>query len=213
LGEPTPAAGAILIVDSDRHGRRHVAELLQRVGFETCELGTGEGVLAACAEARPALVILEVPLPELNGYEVCRQLRETHGETIPILFLTGERTESFDKVAGLLVGADDYVVKPFDPAELIARVRRLTARAAVDPPSRRAPIPAELGALTQRENEVLKLLTQGYRQSEIARDLYISPRTVATHIQHILKKLDVHDRTQAVALTLQRGPVGGLPTP
>jgi two-component system, LuxR family, response regulator FixJ len=199
--------GPIFVADEDEDYRTLVSQLLERAGFTTRALPTGEDVLAAVAEERPALVVLDVALPGLNGYEVCRQLRDTYGETISIVFVSGARTEPFDRVAGLLVGADDYIVKPFDSAELIARVRRLAARHAPNlEPTRPDP---ELEALTPREREVLTLLTEGYRQSEIARKLVISPRTVATHIQRVLKKLHVHERAQAVALALRaNGEVG-----
>jgi DNA-binding NarL/FixJ family response regulator len=144
-------------------------------------------------------------MPGLNGYEVCRQLRDLYGDALAILFVSGERTEGFDRSAGLIVGADDYLVKPVDPDELIARVRRLVDR----PPSESAEVGAtgRLRSLTPREHEVLALLSSGYRQEEIANRLVISPRTVATHIQHILGKLEVRSRAQAIALAL--GQEGG----
>lgn len=110
-----------------------------------------------------------------------------------MIFLSGERTESFDRVAGLLVGADDYLVKPFDPDELAARVRAVLRRAQ---PS----VPAPLQSLTRRELEVLRLLADGLDQRQIAAELVISAKTVGTHIERILGKLGVHSRAQAVAL-------------
>src|SRR5207245_3109467 len=135
-------------------------------------------------------------LPGVTGYEVCHQLRATYGEFLPIVFVTGERTETGDCVAGLLVGADDYVVKPFDPGELIARVRRRVARSVARGSSAYGNSAFEL---TGREGEVLRLLAQGLDQETIAHQLVLSPKTVATHIQRILPKLGVSSRTQAVA--------------
>lgn len=80
-----------------------------------------------------ALVVLDVNIPGISGYEICRRLRDEFGPALPILFLSGERTESFDKVAGLLVGGDDYLVKPFSPDELVARVQKLAGRAQGQP--------------------------------------------------------------------------------
>jgi two-component system nitrate/nitrite response regulator NarL len=94
-------------------------------------------------------------------------------------------------VAGLLVGGDDYLVKPFDPNELLARVRRLL-------PSRLAG-GETTRTLTRRELDVLSLLVEGLSQPEIAERLFISPKTVGKHIEHILSKLGVHNRAQAVA--------------
>lgn len=188
------------VVDDDTGFRLFVAGVLGRAGYRTCEFETGDSALSAAAGERPAAVVLDVHVPGLNGYEVCRQLRDLHGETLPILFVSGERTEGFDVAAGLLLGADDYLVKPVDPAELVARVRRLVGRPTSNGDG--ASEGDKLATLTQREREVLELLAEGYRQDEIASKLVISPKTVGTHIQRILGKLDVRNRTQAVALAL-----------
>jgi DNA-binding response OmpR family regulator len=78
----------------------------------------------AAEEVRPALVVLEVRLGDVSGYEICRRLREDHGESLPILFVSGDRTDASDRVEGLLVGADDYLAKPIAADELVARVQR-----------------------------------------------------------------------------------------
>ena len=137
--------------------------------------------------------MLDVSLPGCSGYEVCSRLRQTFGQTIGIVFLSGERTESLDHVAGLLLGADDYVAKPFDPDELVARVRAILRRGAHEVPKQRS-------GLTRREQQVLQLLAEGQAQAEIASELVISTKTVGTHIEHILAKLEVRSRAQAVAL-------------
>src|SRR5262249_54045999 len=113
----------------------------------------------------------------------------------------GERTEALDRAAGLLIGADDYLTKPVDPAELIARISRLVDRPRSNGGSSSSN--GKLDALTKRESEVLDLLAEGLRQEEIADRLVISPKTVATHIQRILNKLEVRSRAQAVALALR----------
>jgi DNA-binding NarL/FixJ family response regulator len=136
---------------------------------------------------------LEVALPGLSGYEVCHQLRNEFGDALPIVFLSGDRTEPFDRVAGLLIGADDYLVKPFALDELLARVRRLARRTAPVPP-------AVASKLTNREMEVLRLLADGLDQDEIARQLFITRKTVGTHIENTMRKLGVRNRAQAVAL-------------
>ena len=98
-------------------------------------------------------------------------------------------------MAGLLVGADDYLVKPFAPDELIGRVRALTRR------GRAAISNGVTWGLTRREDEVLRLLASGLRQEEIASRLVVSPRTVGAHIQNVLRKMGATSRTQAVALS------------
>ena len=107
------------------------------------------------------------------------------------MFLSGDRTESFDRVAGLLIGADDYMTKPFDADELIARVTRMLER--LDS-SLAQSLEADRFGLTPRECEVLGLLVDGLYQPEIAERLYLSPKTVGTHIQRIMGKMGVKSR-------------------
>jgi|SRR5215211_1860575 len=115
----------------------------------------------------------------------------------------GRAAGAFDRVAGLLIRADDYVVKPFDPDELLARIRAVLRRARPVGTAEDVSSAADL-QLTPREQEVLRLLAGGTRQLDIAGELFISPKTVATHIQRILGKLGVHSRAEAVALAHQR---------
>ena len=191
----------ILLVDDDPAMRELISGLLEQAGFPTRHASTGEEALAAVGRSRPLLVILDVRLPGVSGYEVHHELRSRFGVDLPIIFISGERVESLDRAGGLLLGADDYVVKPFAPDELVARVRRLVARSSAGP-AREEP------RLTQREGEVLRLLANGQSQPEIAKELFISPKTVATHIQHILAKLGVHSRAQAVAVAHRDGLLG-----
>ena len=198
-----PAAelqGTIFVVDDDEGFRSYVADLLENAGYRTEQLDNGSAVLAAAAADQPAAVVLDVQLPGLNGYEVCRELRDRFGDEVRVLLVSGERTDALDRSAGLLLGADDYMVKPVDGGELIARVRRL-----VTPSVEGSGTPdARLDLLTKRERQVLELLAEGRQQDEIARELVISPKTVATHIQRILGKLEVRSRAQAVAVALRR---------
>jgi DNA-binding NarL/FixJ family response regulator len=193
--------GGILLVDDNEGFRSFVSELLESIGYATAQLSSGSAVLPAVAEKRPAAILLDVQLPDLNGYEVCRELRNRYGDSIAIVFISGERTEALDRAGGLLLGADDYLVKPVDPGELIARVTRLVARPRSNGNGTRTN--GRLESLTQREHEVLDLLAEGLRQEEIADRLVISSKTVATHIQRILGKLEVRSRAEAVALVLR----------
>jgi DNA-binding NarL/FixJ family response regulator len=182
----------ILVADADDVFRDETARSLAAAGFEVVEAASGEEALAAILHTGAALAILEVRLPGISGYEVCRRLREEHGDRVPIVFVSGDRVEASDRVAGLLVGADDYVVKPAAQDEIVARVRRQLERA---PGRGREPA----ARLTAREHEVLGLLASGLGPTQIASALAISPRTVATHVEHIYAKLGVHTRAQAVA--------------
>jgi len=190
----------ILIVEDDPAVREHVAAVLQHAGFETETAETGDAALDAAGAKRPTLVLLGVRLPDMSGYTVCRALREQNPDSVPIIFLSGERTEWFDRVGGLLLGADDYIVVPFVPDELVTRVRTLLRRA--DRPVREGPM---RWSLTARESEVLRLLADGLSQADIAGRLFISSKTVATHIEHILEKLEVRSRAQAVAFAYREG--------
>jgi DNA-binding NarL/FixJ family response regulator len=196
----------VLVVNGNPVAAQEIAEILVGAGLEARTETSGEGALALATGSRPHAVILEVRLSGVvSGYEVLRELRHRYGERLPIMFVSEERAEPFDRVAGLLLGADDYVVKPFAPEEFIARVRRMVIRSASNDPG------AVGTKLTRREAEVLQLLTSGLTQQEIANQLVISESTVASHIEHILEKLDVHSRAQAVALALRSGLVG-VPT-
>jgi DNA-binding NarL/FixJ family response regulator len=118
------------------------------------------------------------------------------------VFLLGDRTQPIDRAAAFLVGGDDYVVKPFESDELLARVRRLLVRSA---PHHREPAGAPLTDLTRRELQVLQRLAEGLRPAEIATDLVISPKTVSSHMQSVLAKLGVHTQAQAVARAYENG--------
>jgi DNA-binding NarL/FixJ family response regulator len=188
-----PGAGPVLIADEDEASRDELAHLLERHGFNVVPVASGEEALQAVRENRPAVVLLEIPLGQLSGYEVCRAIRAELGDGLPIAFVSGSRTESYDRVAGLLVGADDYIVKPYAPDELLTRVRNLVRRS-------RPLAPAVATGLTRREREVLRLLVEGLRADDIARRLFISRKTVGTHIENILRKLGVRSQAQAIAL-------------
>jgi two-component system nitrate/nitrite response regulator NarL len=194
----------ILIVDDDEDARSFVSRLLARAGFATVEANSGEQALVVAARGKtPALVLLEVGLPDGNGFEMCIELREEFGDLLPIVFLSGARTEALDRAVGLLLGGDDYLVKPVDPDELLARVRRLLARSGLER-ARPAGARRDLG-LTGRELEILRGLAEGLAPIEIASQLVISPKTVSNHIQRVLEKLGVHSRAQAVALAYELG--------
>jgi len=191
-----PGPSRVLVVDGDPETCAALAEVLQRAGYPTQQASTGEEALEAAGRQRPALVITETHLPGASGYEICRELRERHGEDLPIIFVSAARTDETDTVAGLLLGADDYLPKPIPFDHLLARVRRLVTH------STAVAVPVA-SRLTPREQEVLGLLAEGLEQAEIANRLFIAPKTVAKHIERILGKLAVHNRAQAVALALR----------
>ena len=192
----------MLVVEDDDGCRSLIGALLGRIGCTVVEARSGDEALSLARANRPELVLLDVGIPGVSGYEVCHELRETFGHTLPVVFISGTRMDPQDRVAGLLLGADDYIIKPFDGDELVARVRRLLVRNSGNGRhvERRRKAPASIESLTPREREVLVLLARGNNQRRIAEELVVSPKTVATHIQRLLGKLGVHSRTEAVAL-------------
>jgi two-component system OmpR family response regulator len=141
---PAPPAGKglVLVVEDDREIAELVRLYLARDGFGVHTERDGEAGLAAAQRLRPAVCVLDIALPGLDGTELCRRLR-AGGDWTPVLFLTA-RDEEVDRIVGLELGADDYVTKPFSPRELVARVRAVLRRAAGPP----APAARRLGPIT-----------------------------------------------------------------
>jgi DNA-binding NarL/FixJ family response regulator len=187
----------VLIVDDHDAFRSVVAEAFSQAGFTPVEAGTGQAALAEARRRRPSLVVLDVRLPDLSGYEVCRELRDELGDDLPILFVSGERAEPLDRVAGLLLGGDDYLVKPVALDELLVRARNLI--------DLRAPAPSNGFVLTERERQVLALLAEGLTPAQVAEELVISASTVGTHIEHVYSKLGARTRAHAVGLAYRHG--------
>ncbi len=123
--QPIGNQGTVLIVEDDRNTAALVAAYLEREGFSTVVIHDGGLAMQAAAECHPVFVILDVMLPNLDGFEICRALRKS--SDVPVLILTA-REEEVDRVAGLVTGADDYVVKPFSPRELVERVKAILRR-------------------------------------------------------------------------------------
>lgn len=129
-------ARRVLIVDDDPHIREVLAFAFDKAGIATAQAGDGEDALARIARDLPDLVVLDINMPRMDGLEVCRRLR-AQGE-LPILFLSS-RDDEIDRVLGIELGADDYVVKPFSPREVVARAQAILRRA-----TREAPPAAEV---------------------------------------------------------------------
>ena len=115
----------ILVVDDDPHIREVVQFALDKEGFDTLEAGDGAQALERFAADRPDLIVLDITMPELDGTEVCRRIRQT--SRTPIIFLSS-RDDEIDRVLGLELGGDDYITKPFSPRELVARVKAVLRR-------------------------------------------------------------------------------------
>ncbi len=185
---------------------------LEREAFRVDSVMDGEAALAAIAREHPALVVLDVMLPKLDGFEVCRRLRAMN-DPVAILMLTA-RDEDIDKILGLELGADDYLTKPFNPREMVARVKAILRRAernvddstpihlgdlTIDPARREVRIASALLELRTQEFDLLLTLAE-HRGRVLSReqilekawgfDFYGQTRTVDVHVAHLRRKLE-----------------------
>jgi two-component system OmpR family response regulator len=199
----------ILIVDDDPRLRDLLRIALERAGFATLCAADGATALIHARRAAPDLIVLDVGLPEMDGFEVCRRLRA--GSEVPILFLTA-RDDEIDRIVGLELGGDDYVTKPFSPRELVARVRAIlkrSGRAASPEMLSRGKITLDLRAkscrvagteicLTATEFDILaRLLSEADRltaRRALIAGLWgpqsrVSDRTLDSHLRNLRRKL------------------------
>jgi DNA-binding NarL/FixJ family response regulator len=201
--------GMVLVVDDDAATRAAATQAAVRFGCDVVFADNGEAALEILGTDPPLFAVVAVALPgSTSGFEVLRELHDRFGEDLPVILVSGSRTSTLDRVAGLMLGADDYLVKPLDAGELLARARRSLRRARTNGDVRNGNGHRRTAAdvrLSPRERQILELLAEGRSQREIASSLVISPKTVATHIQHLLGKLGAHSRAQAVALAFQLG--------
>jgi DNA-binding response OmpR family regulator len=124
---PPAVSSPVLVVDDEPGFRRFVATLLERVPLPVIEASSGAEASEVARSVRPRLVVVDVRLPDVSGLEVCRELRERLGVDLPVILVSGEKVDDLDRSAGLLLGADDYFVKPIEPTHFIGRVRRLVS--------------------------------------------------------------------------------------
>jgi DNA-binding response OmpR family regulator len=208
------ARGSVLVVDDEPTIAEVVSRYLERAGYRTQVAADGVQALAAVADHRPDLVVLDLMLPGIDGLEVMRRLREQGRGRIATILLTAKGEES-DRVVGLRLGADDYVVKPFSPAELVARVdavlRRIDTSPArseplqcgdltIDPAARRVDVRGQEVQLTQREFDVLLFLArhpgQVFSRNQLMDavwqySFYSDTSTVTVHIRRLRAKIEL----------------------
>jgi two-component system alkaline phosphatase synthesis response regulator PhoP len=217
-------AELVLLVDDEPSIVQLGRMYLEREGFRVQSVGDGLAALKAVHELRPAILVLDVMLPELDGFEVCRRLR-SEGNPVPILMVTA-RDEDVDKILGLELGADDYLTKPFNPRELVARVKAILRRGewladaqaeapvtvgdlTIDPARREVRVAGRSVELRSQEFEVLLVLAR-YKGLVLSReqllqkawgfDFYGQTRTVDVHIAQLRRKL-AGSRTQIATVT------------
>lgn len=200
-----------LVASASAAGRAELVALLERIGCLVQEADTGVEALTLAQMARPDVCALDVELPGVSGYEVCYELRAQRGGDLAVILLSATRLTSLDRTAAFLIGADEYVTRPFESDELLLRIRSLLRRHGQRASHRASG--SGMATLTPREREVLTLLAHGRNQQEIARQLVVTPKTVATHLQRVLSKLGVHSRAQAVAYAHRHGLVDAIQAP
>ena len=205
-----PLMERILVVDDEADCQTVLAMYLESQGYRVECANSGLEALSIFENAPPDLVISDVMMPEMDGFEVCRRLRTTRlGQLVPFIFLSGQG-EIESKVEGHSIGADDYLVKPFQSEEILAKVKAQLERShrihaeivrllqtstvrAVEPKVVAVlPAPAPL-PLTPAEERVFWEVIQGYTNKQISDRLFISPRTVQAHLGSIFSKLQLEN--------------------
>jgi DNA-binding response OmpR family regulator len=211
---PAAKTATVLVVDDEPTIVEIVGRYMERAGFETYTAADGYRALDAATEHRPDLVVLDVMLPGIDGIEVMERLQEREGPPIAVILLTARGEES-DRLVGLRHGADDYVVKPFSPAELVARVEAVLRRTAparpedqppivhgplrVEPASRRVFLDGEEIMLTMREFDLLAFFAENpgrvFSRDQLMESVWGEPwfddtSTVTVHVRRLRAKLD-----------------------
>lgn len=204
----------ILVVDDDTTLRTALTRYLEKRGYLVQDAASGIAGLAIFEQDPPDLIVSDVLMPEMDGHEFCRRLRATRsGQLTPFIFLSS-KGDVEDRVQGHSIGADDYLIKPFEPRELLAKIEaqlersrrmhsemiRLMQQSKDSSTSLPTPLP-----FTPAEEKVFWEVIQGYTNKQIGDRLFISPRTVQTHLSNILSKLQLENRSQLVRFAFEQG--------
>jgi DNA-binding response OmpR family regulator len=208
-----PSRGSVLVVDDEPTITEVVSRYLQRAGYATKVAADGTRALEAAVAHRPDLIVLDLKLPRLDGLDVMRRLRAEDGRRPAVILVSGRSSET-DRVIGLRSGADDYVVKPFSPAELVARVDAVMRRAdpaplpapsldfgdlRIDPSGRKVFVRGNEVGLAQREFDVLWFLAQHpgqvFSRDDLMRSVwqysfYTDTSTVTVHVRRLRSKIE-----------------------
>lgn len=219
--------GDILVVDDEASVVEVVALYLKREGFTVRVARDGRSALNAIREQLPALVVLDLMLPEIDGLEIVRRLRDDATSDVPVIMLTARRQET-DRIYGLELGADDYVTKPFSPAELVSRVKAVLRRVqggsgergerplqypdlSIDPKTRLVHVRGDSIDLTATEFNLLWFMVshprQVFKRDQLLENVwgfseYVDPSTVTVHIRRLREKIEVDPSDPAHLLTV-----------
>lgn len=206
--------GKILVVEDEIPIRKLILFNLQRSNFEVMEAGEGKEALALVNNRTPSLVLLDIMLPDMDGFELCSKIRETHPR-LPIVIVSA-RGQDMEKIMGLELGADDYIVKPFNPLELVARIRSVLRRTNQTVPKQPEPVikagpfhfemntqrlykNGQMVKLTAREFQLIRLFFERFNEplsrnqllDEIwGQNYFGDPKTVDVHIRRLREKIE-----------------------
>ncbi|MDB9312137.1 response regulator [Spirulina sp. CS-785/01] len=220
----------VLVVDDDKTLREVLQEYLENAGYQVEGVSSGTEGLTAFEQNPPDIIVSDVMMPEMNGLDFCRTLRSTpSGQLVPFIFLSG-KNELEDRVKGHEMGADDYVTKPFAMRELLAKIETQLERSrrihseivrmmqqmtgsrrgesqlgGEETAQKEEAKPPEPLPLTPAEERVFWEVIQGYTNKQISDRLFISPRTVQSHLSNILGKLQLDNRAQLVRFAYEQG--------
>jgi DNA-binding NarL/FixJ family response regulator len=206
----------ILVVDDESAIRLSVSDYLEMSGYSVIAAENGERALEMLERYHPHLIVTDVTMPQIDGYELVRKIRQRpEFRLLPVIFLTA-RTDTHERIRGYQLGGDLYLPKPFDLDELGAVIRNLLDRSqmvqsewrlrtqAQGPEETRVQV--ELTSpllLTQREKDVLKFLAGGLSNSQIGDHLHLSPRTIEKHVSSLLRKTETSNRAELVRFAIE----------
>lgn len=212
----------ILVTDDDSVIRHLIKDCLELHGYSVILAQDGQEALILARQYHPHLLISDIRMPKKDGYQLVKELRQYPSfRLLPVVFLTHKHSLD-DKIHGYQVGCDAYLSKPFQPNELIAIVHHLLERSQIitseilyteidNSHDSSFPFPADEADnkilfdshFTDREKEVLSLLTQGLSNGKIAEKLYLSPKTVEKYVGSLLRKTNANNRTELVSFALK----------
>ncbi|AFZ44493.1 two component transcriptional regulator, LuxR family [Halothece sp. PCC 7418] len=203
----------ILVAEDDPGIQLAVQDYLELLGYSVITAKNGDEALEQLEKYHPHLIVADIKMPKKDGFELIQTVRERpEFRLLPVIFLT-ERGTTADRVRGYQAGCDVYLPKPFEMEELGAVIQNLLARSqmaqseqAFHSPSHPASLPEEDQEdfhFTQRETDVLELLTQGLSNTEMGHQLHLSPRTVEKYVSSLLRKTETNNRAELVSFALK----------
>ena len=220
----------ILVVDDDLGTRLSISDYLELSGYSVITANDGQEALVMVDDYHPDLIVTDIVMPRMNGYELVRRVRQQPAfRLLPVILLTA-RTKTQERILGYQSGCDLYLPKPFELEELAAAIRNLLERSQIIQSEYRFSHKENLGnstptkavdahqslfthiqksqllsSLTSREQEVLELLTHGLSNAEMGHQLHLSPRTVEKYVSSLLRKTETSNRAELVRFAMKHG--------